>query len=115
MTITLAVDDLNDLFIGGDGALAVVSELEATLQACEHAAKTQLSEMIYAVDAGIPNFATVWNGSPNKSQFEAYLRRTLLAVENVTEVPELSTVIANHVLSYRAVIKTIFGTGVING
>lgn len=115
MTITLAVDSLNDLFIGGDGALAMVSDLEATLQACEHAAKTQLAEMIYAVDAGVPNFATVWNGSPNRSQFEAFMRRTLLAVQNVTEVSELSTSVANHVLSYRAVIKTIFGTGVING
>ena len=115
MTTTLAVDELNDLFIGDDGALALKSDLQATLQACAHAAKTQLAEMIYAVDDGIPNFAIVWNGSPNKSQFEAYMRRTLLAVENVIEVPELSTVIANHVLSYQATIKTIFGIGVING
>lgn len=115
MTAVLAVDSNNDLFIGPDGSLALRSGLLAVLQACEHAAKTQLGEMVYAVDQGLPNFATIWNGSPQRAQFEAYLRRALLAVPDVVEVAELSTEAAANVLSYRATIKTVYGIGGING
>lgn len=115
MTTVLAADTNNDLFIGDDGALATRSGLAAVLQACEQAAKTQLGEMIYATGEGIPNFSTVWNGSPNRSQFEAFVRRTLLAVPDVVEVQELSTAVSNHVLSYSATIKTIYGLGAVNG
>lgn len=115
MTVSLAVDENNDLYTGADGSLATCIALQAVLQNCEHAVKTQLGEMIYAVDAGVPNFTTVWNGSPNKTQFEAFLRRTILAVQDVTEIQELSSAASNHVMSYRAVIKTIYGLGAING
>lgn len=115
MTTVLAADENNDLFIGSDGALATRTGLDAVLQACQQAAQAQLGEMIFAVDEGIPNFATVWNGSPNKSQFEAYLRRTLLAVADVVEITALVTTIANGTLSYTVDIKTIYGTGAVNG
>ena len=115
MSRTLAVDSTNDIFIGGNGSLSVVSGLEATLQAAQQAAQTQLGEMIYAVDQGLPNFTAVWNGAPNLSQFEAYLRRTLLAVDGVTGVPNLTTSAGGGVLSYTATIETIYGPGVLNG
>lgn len=114
MTLVVAVDSNNDIFVGPDGSLATAAGLLAVLQACEHAAKTQAGEMVYAVDQGLPNFATIWNGSPQRSQFEAFLRRALLAVPDVLEVRELNTEVSGGVLSYRAVIKTIYGTGAVN-
>jgi hypothetical protein len=71
--------------------------------------------MVYAVDEGLPNFVTIWNGAPQRVQFEASLRKALLAVADVVEVVELNSEVANNVLSYRAVIRTIYGTGEING
>ena len=71
MTRTLAADDNNDIFISTDGSLAIATGLQATLQAAQQAAQTQLAEMEYAVDKGVPNFAVVWNGSANLSQFDA--------------------------------------------
>lgn len=115
MTLSLSVDVNNDIFIGPSGALQLVSDLTALLQACEQAAKTQLGEMVYAVDDGVPNFATIWNGSPNTTQFQAFLRRVLMRVEGVIEITELTTASAGGVLTYRATIKTVFGIGVING
>lgn len=115
MTKVFKVDSNNDLVIAGDGNLAISTGLAATLQACEHAAKAQLSEMVLAVDQGVPNFQTIWNGSPNVTQFEAYLRRQLLAVVGVTDVVTLDTNVSNNVLSYTATISTIYGQGVING
>jgi hypothetical protein len=112
---TLTVNENNDIFIGGNGSLSLSAGLVATLQAAQQAAQTQLAEMIYAVDQGIPNFAVVWNGTPNVIQFEAYLRRTLLAVDGVTAIESLDVVAGGDALTYRAVITTIYGAGAING
>lgn len=115
MTKVFTVDENNDLMLAGNGNLSISTELEATLQACEHAAKAQLAEMVLAADQGVPNFQTIWNGSPNVTQFEAYLRRQLLAVVGVTDVVSLDTNVSNNILSYTATISTIYGQGVING
>jgi len=115
MTRVFTVDVNNDLVIAGNGSLAISRDLEAVLQACEHAAKAQLAEMVLAVDQGVPNFQTVWNGAPNVLQFESYLRRQLLQVVGVVEVVELSAVISNNVLTYTVTIQTVFGQGVLNG
>lgn len=114
MTLVVAVDQRNDIFIGADGSLALRSGLLAVLQACEHAAKTQRGEMIYSVDEGLPNFATIWNGAPRRVQFEAAMRQTLLSVPDVVEVVALSSEVVGDMLAYRATIKTIYGTGAIN-
>jgi len=115
MTLTVAVDDKNDLFIGADGSLALFSGLPAVTQNCEHAAKTQRGEMIYAVDEGLPNFETIWNGSPNRLQFEAFMREALEGVQDVIEVSELVSVVVGDELQYRADISTTYGTGTVNG
>lgn len=115
MTITLTVDVNNDLVIGPTGSLSLSSELQAVLHACAHAAKTQLGEMVFQVGQGLPNFTAVWQGSPNLTQFEAYLRRALLAVEGVTSVEALSVANSGSVLTYRATIATVYGSGALNG
>jgi hypothetical protein len=115
MTRTIAVDSKNDLYIGNDGALALANDMIATMQAAQQAAQTQLGEMEYAVDQGIPNFDVVWNGSPNLAQFEAYLRRTIMSVTGVTGISELTVERAGGILRYSATIDTIYGTGTLNG
>lgn len=115
MSRVISVDANNDLYIGADGSLAMSTALEAVLQACEQAAKTQLGELMYATNQGLPNFAAVWDGAPNLLQFEAYLRRTLSGVEGVTGIESLSTSIAANKLSYLVTIQTIYGLGAING
>lgn len=111
----IAADSNNDLYIGPDGSLATATGLEAVMQAAQQAAQTQLGEMMYAVDEGVPNFASVWNGAANIAQFEAYLRRTLLAVDHVTGVADLTISVAANKLSYTATIQTDYGPGALNG
>jgi hypothetical protein len=116
MTIsTLAVNSNNDIYVGNDGNLAIVYNLEATLQACAQAAKTQLGEMVLATDQGIPNFQTVWVGTPNLPQFEAAVRYALLNVPGVTGIQSFITSMQGTSLLYTAIIVTIYGTGNING
>lgn len=115
MTRSLAVDENNDIFIGADGSLAVATARDAVQNCCAQAAKTQLGEMIFAIDQGLPNFEAVWNGAPNLGQFEAYLRRNLQAVPDVISVDSVTIDASGGSLNYVATIKTIYGPGVING
>lgn len=110
-----SADTNNDLYIGPGGSMAISTELQAVMQAAQQAAQAQLGEMIYAVDQGVPNFGTVWNGAPNIPQFEAYLRRTLLSVEGVTGIESLSVSSSGNKLSYVVTINTIYGRGAMNG
>lgn len=113
MVRSLAVNSNNDIYVGKDGNLAIAYDIEATLFACAQAAKAQFGEMVLAVNQGIPNFQTVWVGAPNIPQFEAYLRAAILAVSGVVRIINLTTTIANNVLSYRIVILTNFGQAIL--
>lgn len=115
MVKTFNVDENNDLFIGKDGNLSIVTGLDAVLIACKQASQAQLGEMVLAINKGIPTFQTVWADAGTVAQFEAALRTTLLAVAGVTEVPAIDITIANNALRYTAEIKSIYGSGTIEG
>jgi hypothetical protein len=115
MPTTFAGNENNDLYIGPDGNLAIFTGIEAVLNNCATAAKAQLGEMIFAVDQGIPNFQTIWVGNPNIPQFESALRTTLLGVDGVIEILDLDVQISNNILTYIAVINTIYGRGTFSG
>ena len=115
MTKSFAVDDNNDIFIDETGNLAIGVGLDAVVYACKNAAQTVLGEMIYQTNQGMPNFQTIWKGSPNISQFQASLTATLLAVADVIEVPRINAKVVNNVLQYSAVIVTTYGSDIVTG
>lgn len=115
MTQTLGTDSNNDLYLGEGKNIAVLSGLPAIIAACETASKAQLGEMVLADQSGIPNFQTVWIGSPNYALFTSYLQRTLLSVEGVVDVTGIELNNRNNILSYTATIKTAFGSVNLNG
>lgn len=111
MTTTFGVNKDNDLYLAGDGNLAVKTGLDAVLQACATATKAQLGEMVLETKLGIPTFQTVWNGTPNYALYSDYLRSTLMQIDGVQEIVMLNLKTNKNVLSYEATIKTIYGTG----
>jgi hypothetical protein len=113
MVQTLGTNSINDIYIGNDGNIAVFRDLQAVLGACETASKAQLGEMVLAINSGIPNFQTVWVGSPNFAVFQSYLRNTLLAIPGVIGVESIEISSIENTLEYTATINTQFGTGVI--
>ena len=117
-----------DLYLTPDGNIAMAYDLQAVLQACAEAAQTILGEMVFNVNAGIPYFQTVWVGVPNVAQFTAALRTAFLAVGGGGLVVEVVSLVASqsnvlnpitnrlsNVLTYNAIIRTIYGTGPIVG
>lgn len=109
MTTTFGTNANNDLYIGSDGNLVVLTGLQAVMAACETATKAQLGEMVLTDTQGIPNFQTIWVGSPNYALYQSFLRNTLLAVPGVLDVKSITLTALNNILSYTAVIVTQFG------
>ena len=110
MVQTFGTNGNNDIYIGREGNLVVLSGVEAVAAACRNVSLAQLGEEVLTVKNGIPNFETVWVGSPNYLLFQNYLRQNLLAVPGVLEVESLTISTENNVLSYTATLKTIYGT-----
>lgn len=115
MTVTFGTNSKNDLYLTSAKSIAVLNGLDAVLKACETASLAQLGEMVLATELGIPNFQTVWVGTPNYPLYTSYLRSTLESVDGVIEVESLDLKTVSNTLSYTATIRTIYGTGVING
>jgi len=115
MTQTFATNNNNDLYIGANGNLVIVSGIEAVKQACQTAVKAQLHEMPYQYTSGMPDFTAVWVGSPNYEQYRAALTITLSAVDGVLSVDSVALEQTNTILNYQAVITTEFGRAVLSG
>lgn len=114
MSIIWAVGPTNAPYIDPNGRIAIKRDLDAVAQACEHAMKAQLGEMVLQTNQGVPYFQTVWS-QPMLAQFEAAARRTLLSVANVTEVAAFTVNASAGTLSYTAFIVTTYGRATING
>lgn len=115
MTKTFAVDASNDIFIGPDGNLAVLSGMQAVAAACRSATLAQLGEMVFATGNGIPNFQTLWIGSPDYAIWKSYILKALQGVDGVQQVTSLVLSVSGNMVSYTANITTIYGSETING
>lgn len=113
MNLQIAVNGNRDIFLDNKGNIALVRDILAVKESAQEAAQSQLGEMIYAVDRGIPNFKVVWNGAPNVAQFEAALRRELLRVTDVIGVPVIQTRLVGEALVYTTTIQTSYGLQVL--
>lgn len=111
---TFATTATNDFLVSGR-TLVLVSDIEAVLLVCRHAAQAILGEMMFAKEQGMPYFQTVWVGAPTTAPFEAAFRERISRVIGVVGIEELTTAQVGDKMQYSAVISTIYGTGVLNG
>lgn len=115
MPTMFAVNENSDLFIGPDGNLAIITGLEAVQQLVEHRTKTQLGEMIFATNQGIPNEEITWNGAPNLQQLEIAIRTTITNTPDVITINEFNIQQINDTVVYNVIFETTFGQAAING
>ncbi len=106
---SFAENNSRDLYIGSNNQLVSISEAEALAQITKTAIESQLGEMIYAVDSGMPTDSVVWSGTPNLQQFEFYARKNISAVSGVTGIVSFEAEIVDDTITYTAVISTEFG------
>lgn len=115
MVQTLTLNSNNDLALDSSGNLTMLSGLAAIVAACDTATQTQLGECVLETGIGLPNFSTIWVGTPDYALWQSYLQNTLLAVPGVTQVKSIDLTAINNILKYVAQIETIFGPQTIKG
>ena len=98
----------NDIFLDSSGNLSILSGLAAVEAACVTATKAQFGEMVLATQTGIPNFQTLWIGTPEYGIWKAAILKTLQGVPGVTAVISLDLAVSGSTVSYVARIMTQF-------
>jgi hypothetical protein len=110
MVQTFATNQVNDIFIDATGNLSILSGIAAVEAACATATKAQFGEMVFATNTGIPNFQTLWVGTPDYGLWKAAILSTLQGVEGVIAVTSLNLTVNGSTVSYVAQIATEFST-----
>ena len=111
MPTTFKADSSNDLTLGSDGNLSMISGLDAVIQQCEELMETVLGELIYDQAKGIDYDGTVFSGNPDLVKFERQARTQILSVGTIQNVTDFSIEIVGDTLRYTAIIESTLGTG----
>lgn len=111
---TLKLTSTNDLYVGESGNMVLLTGLDGVIQDCENKMKGQLGEMMYQTDAGLPYMDFVFQ-SINLNAFRASAITQLLEVPNVLDVVSFDLTKVGETVTYKALIQTAFGLGVLNG
>lgn len=105
--LSIGTNANNDIYLGSDGNLVMVTGVTAVQQDCEHALKAQLNEMIYNPTGGMPTFLDVWQ-SKNFIRWEAAARATLAGINGVVKVASFTITVSADTFSYVAQIQTVY-------
>ena len=114
-TFSTSAPPFNDLVLNSSGSLTMLSGIEAVAQACTNACLTQLGECVLQTGNGLPNFGLIWVGVPDVAIWQTYLQQTMIDVPGVTQVDSVNLTIENKVLTYVAVIQTVYGATTVTG
>lgn len=115
MSTVFTENENNDIYMSDNNQIAISTELDAVLQACQAAMEIQKNEALYSQDNGIPNNSVAWDRTPNLSQFEFFARKQILNIANVTGVEKFTITTGDNMLQYQVSINTAYGTGDIDG
>ena len=105
---TLSVNSNNDIHIS-NGSIVMSDGLRALAYTAEQNVKTLLGELVFDTTAGVDYFGVAWNGKPNVTQLENYIRTQILNTDGVTNIQSLTVFAQSDNFSYTAVIETIYG------
>jgi len=106
---TLAIDSNNDLIVTTLKNISMVRDIDAIAVVAKTSASAVLNEMIFNQDQGVPFFDTIWGGQPNVQRAEYEIKNAILAVDGVSDISSFQIFVSGGVLSYNAIIKTIYG------
>lgn len=105
--LSIGLNSSNDIYVGEDGNLVMVSNIDAVEQDCLCAMKAQFGEMFLQPTSGLPTLQDVWQ-SQNFIKWIAVGRSTLAGVPGVTKVISFNVSPNGDVLNYTAVIQTVY-------
>jgi hypothetical protein len=112
---TIAINSNNDIYLDGNNNIAMKKDINAIADIVLNKVRTNLGELQFNIDLGIPYFTTIFTSTPNFDLWQKFVEDSALSLDNVIEIVSFSKEINNYVLSYSMTIKTDFGSVTVNG
>lgn len=106
---------INDIYVDGDGNLAIGEDAYAMAEIVKDITRTQLGELQFDEEAGVPYFETIFSSRTNADLFLANVQRVIQNISGVIRIESFTSSINGDVLNYEAQIRTQYGVISING
>lgn len=91
------------------GRIQKVTDSSSAIIVIDNVVRAQLGEYKYNVTKGIDYDGNVFGTNPNLQQFEAQVRRNVLALSFVERITAFEYNVSNNELIYSMTAKTIYG------
>jgi len=107
---------INDICLDSEGNLAILRDLEATMNIAKCVVRVNTGELQYNQNKGVPYFQTIYQ---DKSLLYLWTSYLFLAIENIQDVKsieefEYSYDEESSTLSYVLSLNTVYGEGKLN-
>lgn len=112
---TIAINKNNDIYLDGSNNLAMKEDINAIGDIFLNKARTNLGELQFNSNIGIPYFSLIFTSNPNLRIWQKLLEDTALSINGVEEITDFQKEINQNLLTYSITIKTQFGRTIING
>lgn len=111
------VQHLNDIFVDDAHNLAMLQDKPACAQVITNALRTQMGELQYDLQKGIPYFETIFARRTNVKLWQAYMMEEIERIDHVVNVETFDITYSDNstILHYESRINTDFGDLIING
>ena len=111
----IALDNSNDIFIDKEGKLALCKDIEAVTTSVNCAMRTNYGEIVLDTTFGVPYFETIFTAHPDIDLWTSFVKKCIMQVPKVLDIPIFKTYIEKKLLKYTIVINTEYGQEAING
>lgn len=112
---TIAINSNNDIYLDGNNNIAMKKDINAIADIILNKVRTNLGELQFNIDLGIPYFTTIFTSTPNFDLWQKFVEDSALSLDNVTEIVDFNKTIQNNTLTYSMTINTNLGVITVNG
>lgn len=108
-TLTIEVNDNNDLFLPDGRNLNILSGEKAMVQVIKAAHQMRLGEDLYDVENGVDYLGTVFKSPVDEDGARKSIADAILKKADVAGIDSLTVTIQNGILGFTAEVVSIYG------
>lgn len=107
--LSIGTNANNDIYLGPDGNMVMVSGIEAVKQDAEHALKAQLNEMFLQPGVGMPATDDVFLDQ-QFARYQAVGIKTLKGINGIVSVRSFVITQDGDTMKYTTIFSTVYST-----
>ena len=108
-------EDTNDIYLDGNGNLAILTGAEAIASQCLCACRTLQGEIGSNMNQGVPYMDLLYSQQPKLDLLRLYLMNIVNNSEDVVSIKNFNFELNNNQLQYNIEISTVYGDTIIHG